>query len=96
MKYQNSKKEKNPILVKRRLYQNWTWERETSSSSGARVLQMLTNVALLHSPDEGCSGTTEILGKYGDNKRPKRCTGNRVRRLTLTDVEVLSKLLDNI
>ena len=36
------------------------------SRSVERVLQMLTNVELLHSPNEGCSGTTEILGKYGD------------------------------
>ena len=58
-------------------YRNWTLERETSSRAGARVLKMLTNVELLHSPDKGCSWTTEILGKHGDNKRRETSTKNK-------------------
>ena len=33
----------------------------TGPRSGAKVLQILTNVKLLHFPDEGCSATAEIL-----------------------------------
>ena len=36
-------------------------ERKISSRPGARVLQMLINVELPHSPNECCCGTTKVL-----------------------------------
>ena len=43
---------------------NWTWERETSSRSGTSVLHMLTNMALLHSPETLGNMATENFEKY--------------------------------
>ena len=66
IKYQKflKKKEESHFNKQEEGYTKLVPENEKKrSKSGAIVLQMLKNMDLLYSPDEGFSGTTENLGQ---------------------------------